>query len=56
MSLHLQRDLNNLKKELLQLGDLVENAINNSLIALNDRRPSLAEAVIKEEKLEDNEV
>jgi phosphate transport system protein len=53
MSLHLQRDLNNLKKELLQLGDLVENAINNSLIALNDRRPSLAEAVIKEEKLVD---
>lgn len=53
MSLHLQRDLNDLKKELLQLGNLVENAINNSLIALNDRRPSLAEAVIKGEKLVD---
>lgn len=50
MSRHLQRDLDELKKDLLQLGNLVETAINNSLIALNDRRPDLAEAVIKEEK------
>tara|TARA_B100001175_G_C19474420_1_gene623488 strand:- start:172 stop:834 length:663 start_codon:yes stop_codon:yes gene_type:complete len=53
MSRHLQRDLDELKKELLQLGDMVETAINNSLIALNDRRPELAEALIKEEKLVD---
>ena len=53
MSRHLQRDLDELKKELLQLGGMVETAINNSLIALNDRRPELAEALIKEEKLVD---
>ena len=53
MSRHLQRDLDALKKELLQLGGMVETAINNSLIALNDRRPELAEALIKEEKLVD---
>jgi len=53
MSRHLQRDLDELKEELLQLGDMVETAINNSLIALNDRRPELAEALIKEEKLVD---
>ena len=53
MSRHLQRDLDELKKELLQLGGMVETAINNSLIALNDRRPELAEALIEEEKLVD---
>ena len=53
MSRHLQRDLDELKKELLQLGGMVETAINNSLIAINDRRPELAEALIKEEKLVD---
>lgn len=53
MSRHLQRDLDEIKKDLLQLGNLVETAINNSLIALNDRRPELAEAVIADEKVID---
>jgi phosphate transport system protein len=50
MSRHLQRDMDRLKKEILQLGDLVETAINNAILSLNDRRPELAELVIEEEK------
>lgn len=53
MSLHLQRDLDQLKKELLQLGNMVENAINNAILSLNDRRPELAEKVISQELLVD---
>ena len=49
MSLHLQRDLVQLKKEILQLGNMVEVAINNAILSLIDRRPDLAESVIKRE-------
>jgi len=51
MSLHLQRDLYQLKKEILQLGAMVEVAINNAIIAINDRRPELAEGVFSGEPL-----
>ncbi len=51
MSLHLQRELDRLKKEILQLGCMVENGINNAIIALSDRRPELAQSVFKQEKL-----
>lgn len=47
MSLHLQRDLENLKKELLQLGNLVESAINSAIQSLHNREPSLAERVLQ---------
>ncbi|MFT5208313.1 MAG: phosphate transport system protein [Flavobacterium sp.] len=50
MSLHLQRDLVQIKKEILQLGNMVEVAINNAILSLIDRRPELAESVIKNEK------
>ena len=50
MSLHLQRDLDQLKKEILALGSMVETAINNAILALNERRPELAELVFAEEK------
>ena len=53
MSLHLQRDLDQLKKEILQLGSMVETAINNAIFSLNDRRPELAEKVFRDEKLID---
>ena len=53
MSLHLQRDLDQLKKDILLLGDRVELAINNALLALTDRRPELAELVFAEEKIID---
>ena len=50
MSRHLQRDLDQIKKNLLQLGSLVETAIKNALIAFNECRPELAQNVIAEEK------
>jgi len=50
---HLQRDLDHLKKEILQLGNMVEVGINNAIMALTDRRPDLAEVVLIDEKLID---
>ena len=50
MSRHLQRDLDQIKKNLLLLGSLVETAIKNALIAFNECRPELAQNVIAEEK------
>jgi phosphate transport system protein len=47
---HLQRDLDRLKKEILQLGNMVEAGINNAILALNNRRPELAEIVLVDEK------
>ena len=51
MSLHLQRDLDKLKKEILKLGDLVETSINNAILALNNRELSYAEEVFKQEEV-----
>ncbi|MFT5139733.1 MAG: phosphate transport system protein [Lysobacterales bacterium] len=51
MSLHLQRDLDLLKKEILELGSMVERATNNAILALNERRPELAEGVFSAELL-----
>ena len=46
MAKHLQRDLGDLKKELLASGSLVEEALNHSIEALVNRRINLAEVVI----------
>src|SRR3990170_6845539 len=46
MAKHLQRDLEHLKKEILTMGSMVEEATNRAILALVDRRPELAEAVI----------
>jgi phosphate transport system protein len=43
MSLHLQRDLDALKKEILQLGNVVESAINFAILALVNRDSELAQ-------------
>jgi len=57
MSLHLQRDLEALKKEVLQLGNLVESAINTAILALNNRETDLAAKVLQyEEEINDKEV
>jgi phosphate transport system protein len=57
MSLHLQRDLDSLKKEILQLGNLVENAINFALLSLINRDAELAEKALKfEEEINSKEV
>jgi phosphate transport system protein len=49
MSLHLQRDLEGLKKQILQLGNLVEGVISNALQALVSREPQLAAKAMQEE-------
>lgn len=46
MAIHLFRDMENLKKEILTLGSMVEDATNKAIIALVDRRIGLAEDVI----------
>ncbi|MDG1204021.1 MAG: phosphate signaling complex protein PhoU [Pseudomonadales bacterium] len=51
MSLHLQRDLDELKRDVLHLGSLVETSIGNASVALKDRRPELAEIVFADEVL-----
>lgn len=45
MAIHLLRDLEKLKKEILLLGSMVEQALDKSIVALFDRRPPLAEEV-----------
>lgn len=47
MSKHLQRDLENLKKEILTMGAFVEDAMNKSLQALLERRVDIAERVVR---------
>lgn len=57
MSLHLQRDLDVLKKEILQLGSLVESAINLAILAWINREPELAsKALLYEEEINHKEV
>lgn len=50
MSLHLQRDVEKLKKEILKLGTMVETAINNAILALNNREMSYVDEVLKNEE------
>lgn len=47
MSLHLLRDLEALKKEILQLGNLVESAINSAILALHNREDEHARRVLE---------
>lgn len=53
MSVHLQRDLDRLKKEILSLGEMVESATNNAMLSLSNRLPDVAQSVIEAEKLID---
>jgi phosphate transport system protein len=46
MSKHLQRDLDRLKKQLLEVGSLVEEGTNKAILALTELRKDLAEEVI----------
>ena len=45
MTKHLQRDLDELKKEILTMGALVEEATSKAIAALTNRRTDLAEEV-----------
>lgn len=50
MAIHLLRDLDALKKDLLTVGSLVEDATNKAILALVDRRVELAEAVLRSDR------
>lgn len=54
MSKHLQIELDNLKKELLGIAAMVENATDKALVALVERRGELAKEVIEEDYLINN--
>lgn len=47
MAIHLLRDLERLKKEIVLLGSQVEDALLKAIVALFDRRPDLAQEVMK---------
>lgn len=53
MSLHLIRAMEQLEKEILNIGAIVEEAINKAILALVSRRPELAQEVIKGDDLID---
>ena len=53
MAKHLQRDLEGLKREILAVGTLVEEATHGALRAVLDRRAELAEEVIARDALID---
>ncbi len=57
MARHLQAELDNLKKELLHIASMVENATEKALVALLERRAELAQEVIDEDDyINDKEV
>ena len=48
MTIHLQRDMDELRKDIVQLGVMVETAINEAMLALNSKRVDLAIKVLEE--------
>ncbi|MEM7355386.1 MAG: phosphate signaling complex protein PhoU [Acidobacteriota bacterium] len=57
MAKHLLRDLENLKKELLLLGSMVEDATHKAVLSLIDRRADLAQEVIEgDDEVDEREV
>ncbi|MEM1205587.1 MAG: phosphate signaling complex protein PhoU [Acidobacteriota bacterium] len=57
MAVHLLRDLDKLKKEVLLLGSMVIEATDKSILALVDRRPDLAQEVKDGDKdVDDREI
>lgn len=53
MSKHFQRDLDRLRQEILAMGGMVEEAINNSILSLVNRDRKLAEEVFRGEDVID---
>jgi phosphate transport system protein len=47
MSMHLQRDLEKLKKDILTMGAMVEDAVRKSISSLHERRGDLAREIIQ---------
>jgi phosphate transport system protein len=54
MSKHLQHDLDQLKRDILTMGSMVEEATNKAMAALIQRRPELADEVIAGDDLIDH--
>ena len=54
MAQHLLRDLENLKKEILLLGSMVEDSTNKALLALTDDRSDLVEEVVQGDRAVDD--
>lgn len=55
--IHLTRDLEKLKKEILLLGSMVEESITKAIIAVTQRRPELCNEVIQgDEQIDEKEV
>ena len=55
MSKHLQRDLDNLQRDLLALAASVEEAIHKAIRSLQDHQPALARQVIDGDSVIDEE-
>ncbi len=57
MTVHLRRDLEFLKREILDMGAMVESAVNKAISALVDRREALAQEVLRgDDLIDDKEV
>ena len=57
MAIHMLRDLEKLKKEILLVGSMVEEATEKAVLALRDRRADLAEEVKEGDKeIDDQEI
>ncbi|MFQ5504476.1 MAG: phosphate signaling complex protein PhoU [Planctomycetota bacterium] len=57
MTKHFQRDLERVKKEILAMGRMVEEATNKAITALVDRRPELArEAMAGDDAIDEKEL
>ena len=57
MSKHLERDLERLKKQLLEAGTLVEEMANKAAYSLTERRPDLAaEVIAADNEIDEREV
>ncbi|MGD8394033.1 MAG: phosphate signaling complex protein PhoU [Candidatus Eiseniibacteriota bacterium] len=57
MPMHLHRDLERLKRDILTMGSMVWDAINAAITALVDRRPELAQEVLSaDDAIDEREV
>lgn len=54
MAIHMLRDLEKVKKEILLLGSMVEDATSKAVLALRDRRADLAREVVEGDKIIDD--
>jgi phosphate transport system protein len=57
MSVHFLRQIDKLKRQILTLGELVQDAVDDAIVAVSNRDPELAAKVLRaEEQIDDMEV